>query len=45
MGSLFWLLMTVTCVVWYCTITVYVAVKGASDIKRMLMRLAKGGDD
>ena len=27
------------CVVWYSTITVYVAIKGASDIKSMLARL------
>jgi len=29
------------CVVWYSTITVYVAIKGASDIKNMLARLGK----
>jgi hypothetical protein len=27
------------CVIWYSTITVYVAIKGASDIKHMLARL------
>jgi hypothetical protein len=27
------------CVIWYSTITVYVAIKGASDIKNMLARL------
>jgi len=30
------------CVVWYSTITVYVAIKGAADIKSMLARLGKG---
>jgi len=29
------------CVVWYSTITVYVAIKGAGDIKQMLARLDK----
>jgi hypothetical protein len=35
----FWWLMTMACVVWYSTITVYVAIKGAADIKHMLARL------
>ena len=30
------------CVIWYSTITVYVAIKGAGDIKNMLARLDKG---
>jgi hypothetical protein len=29
------------CVGWYSTITVYVAIKGASDIRNMLARLGK----
>ena len=29
------------CVIWYSTITVYVAIKGASDIRNMLARLAR----
>ena len=37
----FWLLLTAACLVWYSTITVYVAVKGLKDIKEMLGRLAK----
>jgi hypothetical protein len=36
----FWWLLAVACVVWYSTITVYVAVKGVRDIKSMLKRLA-----
>ena len=36
----FWLLLSVTCTVWYSTITVYVAYKGAYDIKHMLRDLA-----
>jgi hypothetical protein len=35
----FWWLVTMTCVVWYLTITVYVAIKGGADIKHMLARL------
>lgn len=35
----FWWLMTAACVVWYSTITIYVAFKGAKDIKNMLARL------
>jgi len=37
----FWWLITAACVVWYSTITVYVAVKGVRDIQRMLKRLAE----
>ena len=36
----FWFLIVMACVVWYSTVTVYVAIKGAADIKRMLARLA-----
>ena len=35
----FWWTLTAACVVWYSTITVYVAIKGAADIKNMLARL------
>jgi hypothetical protein len=35
----FWWFLTAACVVWYSTITVYVAIKGAGDIKQMLARL------
>jgi hypothetical protein len=41
----FWWLLTMACVVWYSTITVYVAIKGAADIKEMLTRLADSADD
>jgi hypothetical protein len=36
----FWFLLTAACLVWYATVTVYVAFKGAGDIKGMLRRLA-----
>ena len=39
MSHWFWLLLTIACVVWYSVITVYVAFKGAIDIKNMLARL------
>ena len=35
----FWWIMAMACVVWYSTITVYVAIKCAGDIKHMLARL------
>ena len=37
----FWLLLTIACMVWYSTVTVYVAIKGAADIKHMLERLER----
>jgi len=36
----FWFALTMICVVWYLTVTVYVAIKGAADIKGMLARLS-----
>ncbi|MBO0723575.1 MAG: hypothetical protein J2P41_22310 [Blastocatellia bacterium] len=36
----FWLLLTIACMVWYSTITVYVGIKGVADIKSMLARLS-----
>lgn len=41
----FWLVLSVACVVWYSTITVYVAVKGVRDIRGMLERLSKPDDE
>jgi hypothetical protein len=35
----FWWALTIACVIWYSTVTVYVAIKGVSDIKNMLARL------
>ncbi len=42
----FWGLLTLACLVWYSTITIYVAIKGAGDIRQMLRRLgrSKNGD-
>ncbi len=36
----FWWFVTMTCIVWYSTVTIYVAIKGAGDIKQMLARLS-----
>lgn len=38
-GHGFWFLLTVFAVGWYSTVTIYVAVRGAADIRRMLRRL------
>ncbi len=35
----FWMLLVGASVAWYSTVTVYVAIKGARDIKKMLARL------
>jgi len=43
MGQLhwFWLAMTAAVLVWYSVITVYVAIRGAFDIKEMLGNLGR----
>jgi hypothetical protein len=42
----FWGALTAACVIWYSTITFYVAIKGAKDIKNMLARLdARAAND
>jgi hypothetical protein len=40
----FWWLLTVSSVAWYVTVTVYVAIRGAFDIRGMLRRLAAQQD-
>ena len=37
----FWFSLTVACIVWYSTITVYVAIRGVVDIKNILARLGE----
>jgi hypothetical protein len=37
----FWLSLTIACIVWYSTVTIYVGFKGIADIKRMLARLSE----
>lgn len=45
----FWRLLTYACLAWYATVTVYVAVLGATDVRTMLRRLEakndRNGDD
>ena len=38
----FWWLVTLAVLVWYSTVTIYVAFKGARDIRQMLRRLKEG---
>ena len=39
-----WLVLTMACVIWYSTMTVYVAIRGVADIKGMLKRLAASNE-
>jgi hypothetical protein len=41
----FWWLLAMACVVWYSTITIYVAIRGAMDIKGMLKRLSERSNE
>ena len=41
----FWLLLTAACLAWYSTITVYVAVRGLMDIRQMLERIGRMGEE
>ena len=38
----FWGLLTLAVLVWYSTITVYVGIRGAFDIRHMLRKLKQG---
>lgn len=35
----FWFILTLACLLWYSTVTLYVSIKGAGDIREMLRRL------
>jgi hypothetical protein len=37
--SVFWLAVALACLVWYSTVTIHVAIRGARDIRGMLDRL------
>lgn len=41
----FWWVLTMLAVVWYSTITVYITIQGAGDIRHMLRRLSSRRDD
>jgi hypothetical protein len=40
----FWWLLTMACIIWYSTITVYVTIKGVGDIKDILSKLGAKKD-
>jgi hypothetical protein len=40
----FWGAVTLACLTWYSTVTIYVAIRGASDIRNMLRRLSDSHD-
>ena len=35
----FWLILTAAALLWYSSVTIYVSIKGARDIREMLSRL------
>ena len=39
MAERFWWLLTIVALVWYSSVTIYVAIRGAFDIRRMLETL------
>ena len=39
-----WWLLSVACIVWYSTVTIFVAVKGVGDIHGMLSRLYESSE-
>ena len=41
----FWWLLTAAVLVWYSTVAIYVAIKGALDIKHMFARLKAAKDE
>jgi hypothetical protein len=43
-GHSIWFLIITACVVWYSTITIYVAIKGSADIRDMLRDLRDRDD-
>lgn len=43
-GHSFWFLLMWACIVWYSTMTIYVAIQGSIDIKEMLRRLKERRD-
>lgn len=37
--TIFWLILTAAALLWYGSVTIYVSIKGAADIRQMLARL------
>ena len=44
-GHSFWFLLTWACMIWYATITFYIALRGSADIREMLRRLKEKRDE
>ena len=44
-GHSLWFWLAWACVIWYSTVTVYVGVRGAFDIKHMLRSLEENRDE
>jgi hypothetical protein len=44
-GPTFWWYLSTACLIWFSTVTVYVAVRGGLDIKHMLRRLRSDQSD
>ncbi len=44
-AATFWWLLTLAALVWYSTVTVYVTIRGAADIRSMLARLGRRHED
>jgi len=40
-GHLFWWLVTAAVVIWYSTVTIYVAIRGTADVREMLKNLSE----
>ena len=45
MSYYFWYGMVIACVVWYSSVTIYVAIRGSMDIRSMLRRLQNPGGE
>jgi hypothetical protein len=44
-GHPFWTALAAACLIWYSTVTIYVAIRGAFDIKTMLGHLRDRGNN
>ena len=43
-GHGFWFLLVWACAIWYSSITIFVSIKGALDIRQMLQDLRRRGE-
>ena len=42
LGQWFWSGLTLACLIWYGSVTLYVAIRGLADIQAMLKKLGQG---